>query len=280
MPPKPPTWSTAETRPRSSASTSGSIRPDNKPITLKSLRGKVVLVDFWAYSCINCQRSTPHLNAWYRSYQKDGFVIVGVHAPEYAFEHVPANVLASAKQQGIKYPIALDNEFDTWTAYSNQYWPAEYLIDATGQVRHISFGEGNYSVTEKLIRSLLVDAKPSVSLPKATDVPDTTPTHTLTPETYLGSERPSGTFSSPGGYRAGTSTYSFPSASLALNDYAFSGSWAITDQAITAEAAGSSDPPSLRGATRLPERERHGNADRERLAGNSNDPRLRSAKHP
>jgi cytochrome c biogenesis protein CcdA/thiol-disulfide isomerase/thioredoxin len=213
---------------------------NNKPITLKSLRGKVVLVDFWAYSCINCQRSTPHLNAWYRSYQKDGFVIVGVHAPEYAFEHVPANVLASAKAQGIRYPIALDNEFDTWTAYSNQYWPAEYLIDATGQVRHISFGEGNYSATEKLIRSLLVDAKPSVSLPKATDVPDTTPTHTLTPETYLGSGRPSGTFSSPGGYQAGTSTYSFPSGSLALNDYAFSGSWAITDQSITAASSGSS----------------------------------------
>jgi hypothetical protein len=163
-----------------------------------------------------------------------------VHAPEYAFEHVPANVLASVKQQGIKYPIALDNEFDTWTAYSNQYWPAEYLIDAKGQVRHISFGEGNYGATEKLIRTLLVDAKPSVSLPKATDVPDTTPTHVLTPETYLGSERPSGTFSSPGGYQTGTATYSFPSGSLALDDYAFSGSWAITDQAITAKGAGSS----------------------------------------
>jgi thiol-disulfide isomerase/thioredoxin len=199
-----------------------------------------VLIDFWAYSCINCQRSTPHLNAWYKSYQKDGFVIVGVHAPEYAFEHVPANVLASAKQQGIKYPIALDNEFDTWTAYGNQYWPAEYLIDAKGQVRHISFGEGNYSATEKLIRTLLVDAKPSVSLPKATDVPDTTPTHTLTPETYLGSERaPSGSFSSPSGYQTGTATYSFPSGSLGQDDFAFSGSWAISDQAITAKSAGS-----------------------------------------
>jgi cytochrome c biogenesis protein CcdA/thiol-disulfide isomerase/thioredoxin len=209
---------------------------DNKPITLKSLRGKVVLIDFWAYSCINCQRSTPHLNAWYKSYQKDGFVIVGLHAPEYAFEHVPANVLASARQQGIKYPIALDNDFDTWTAYGNQYWPAEYLIDAKGQVRHISFGEGNYTATEKLIRTLLTDAKPSVSLPKATDVPDTTPTKSLTPETYLGSERaPSGSFSSPSGYQAGTATYSFPSGSLGQNDYAFSGSWAVSDQSITAE---------------------------------------------
>jgi thiol-disulfide isomerase/thioredoxin len=209
---------------------------DDKPITLASLRGKVVLVDFWAYSCINCQRSTPHLNAWYKSYQKDGFVIVGVHAPEYAFEHVPANVLASAKQQGIKYPIALDNEFDTWTAYGNQYWPAEYLIDAKGQVRHISFGEGNYGSTEKLIRTLLTTAHPSVSLPKATDVPDTTPTMTLTPETYLGSERaPTSSFNSPSGYQQGTASYTFPSGALGQDDYAFSGSWAVSDQSITAE---------------------------------------------
>jgi cytochrome c biogenesis protein CcdA/thiol-disulfide isomerase/thioredoxin len=211
---------------------------NNKPITLKSLRGKVVLVDFWAYSCINCQRSTPHLNAWYKSYAKDGFEIVGVHAPEYAFEHDPANVLASAKQQGIKYPIALDNEFDTWTAYGNQYWPAEYLIDAKGQVRHVSFGEGNYASTETLIRTLVKDADPTVSLPKSTDVPDTTPTKTLTPETYLGTERaPTSSFSSPSGYQTGTATYAFPSGSLGQNDYAFSGSWAVSDQSITAKDA-------------------------------------------
>jgi cytochrome c biogenesis protein CcdA/thiol-disulfide isomerase/thioredoxin len=213
---------------------------NDKPITLKSLRGKVVLVDFWAYSCINCQRSTPHLNAWYKSYAKDGFVIVGVHAPEYAFEHVPANVLASAKQQGIKYPIALDNEFDTWTAYGNQYWPAEYLIDATGQVRHVAFGEGDYSSTENLIRTLLKDASPSVSLPKATDVADTTPTDKLTPETYLGSERaPSASFLSPPGYQQGTASYTFPSGSLPLNDYAFSGAFTVSDESVTA-ANGSS----------------------------------------
>ena len=208
---------------------------NDKPITLKSLRGKVVLIDFWAYSCINCQRSTPHLNAWYKSYAKDGFVIVGVHAPEYAFEHDPANVLASAKQQGIKYPIALDNEFDTWTAYGNQYWPAEYLIDAKGQVRHVSFGEGNYGSTEKLIRTLVTDAKPGVSLPKATDVPDTTPTKTLTPETYLGSERaPTTSFSSPSGYQTGTGHYAFPSGALGQDDYAFSGNWTVTGESITA----------------------------------------------
>jgi cytochrome c biogenesis protein CcdA/thiol-disulfide isomerase/thioredoxin len=216
---------------------------NDKPITLKSLRGKVVLVDFWAYSCINCQRSTPHLNAWYKSYQKDGFVIVGVHAPEYAFEHVPANVLASARQQGIKYPIALDNNFDTWTAYGNQYWPAEYLIDAKGQVRHVAFGEGDYGTTEKLIRSLLTSANPKVKLPHSTDVPNTTPTKALTPETYLGSDRaPVSSFESPSGYQSGTADYTFPSGSLGLNDYAFSGDFAVAAQTITAR----NGPASIR----------------------------------
>jgi cytochrome c biogenesis protein CcdA/thiol-disulfide isomerase/thioredoxin len=211
---------------------------NDKPITLKSLRGKVVLVDFWAYSCINCQRSTPHLNAWYKSYAKDGFVIVGVHAPEYAFEHVPANVLASAKQQGIEYPIALDNEFATWTAYGNQYWPAEYLIDAKGQVRHVAFGEGDYGSTESLIRTLLTDATPSVSLPKATDVANATPTHVLTPETYLGSQKaPAASFLSPTGYQQGTASYAFPSGSLPLNDYAFTGAFTVSDESITSTSA-------------------------------------------
>jgi cytochrome c biogenesis protein CcdA/thiol-disulfide isomerase/thioredoxin len=216
---------------------------NDQPLTLKSLRGKVVLIDFWAYSCINCQRSTPHLDAWYSSYQKDGLEIVGIHAPEYAFEHVEANVKASAAEQGIKYPVALDNNFATWNAYSNQYWPAEYLIDAKGQVRHIAFGEGDYAGTEKLIRQLLADANPSLSLPAATDVPDTTPTKALTPETYLGSERaPQDSFQSPGGYKQGTATYTFPSGGLGQNDLAFSGTIKTTAQSITAE----NGPASIR----------------------------------
>jgi thiol-disulfide isomerase/thioredoxin len=217
--------------------------PGDKPLTLKGLRGKVVLVDFWAYSCINCQRSIPHLDAWYKAYKKDGLVIVGVHAPEYAFEHVPANVLASAKQQGIKYPIALDNNFDTWTAYQNQYWPAEYLIDSTGQVRYVSFGEGEYTNTESLVRALLTQANPKVKLPHATEVPDTTPTKALTPETYLGSDRaPASSFESPTGYQTGTASYTFPSGSLGLNDYAFRGDFAIAGQTITAK----NGPASIR----------------------------------
>jgi cytochrome c biogenesis protein CcdA/thiol-disulfide isomerase/thioredoxin len=210
---------------------------DDKPITLKSLRGKVVLIDFWAYSCINCQRSTPHLNAWYKSYQRDGLVVVGLHAPEYAFEHVAANVLTSARQQGIKYPIGLDNNFTTWTEYNNESWPAEYLIDAKGEVRHVAFGEGDYGGTEALIRQLLVAANPSVTLPKPTDVPDETPTHALTPESYLGSERVSAqNFSSPGGYKDGSSTYSLPSGQLGQDDFAFGGSWLTEAQSITAQS--------------------------------------------
>ncbi len=216
---------------------------DDKPITLKSLRGKVVLVDFWAYSCINCQRSTPHLDAWYKAYKKDGFVIVGVHAPEYAFEHVKANVEASAKQQGIKYPVALDNNFDTWTAYNNEYWPAEYLIDSKGQVRHVDFGEGGYSTSETLIRTLLKQANPDVVLPARTDVPNLTPTKTLTPETYLGSDRaPASSFESPSGYQTGTGHYTFPSGALGQNDYAFSGDFAVASQSITAK----NGPASIR----------------------------------
>ncbi len=209
---------------------------NDKPVTLASLKGKVVLIDFWAYSCINCQRATPHLDAWYKSYQDKGLEIIGVHAPEYSFEHVESNVMASAKQQGIMYPVALDNNFATWNAYSNQYWPAEYLIDANGQVRHIAFGEGDYSVTETLIRQLLKDANPSVSLPAATDVPDTTPVRSLTPETYLGSERaPQDSFKSPSGYQTGTNTFSYPSGSLGLNDLAFTGRFAVAAQSITAK---------------------------------------------
>jgi cytochrome c biogenesis protein CcdA/thiol-disulfide isomerase/thioredoxin len=210
---------------------------DNKPITLASLKGKVVLVDFWAYSCINCQRYTPHLNAWYSAYQKAGFVVVGLHAPEYAFEHVAANVKASAAQQGIRFPVGLDNDFTTWTEYGNQSWPADYLIDASGNVRHISFGEGAYANTEKLIRSLLKSANPSVSLPAATEVTDATPTHTLTPETYLGSDRvPATSFASPSGYQKGTYTYAFPTSSLPQEDLAFSGKFTTGAQTLESDS--------------------------------------------
>ncbi|HKN96492.1 MAG TPA: cytochrome c biogenesis protein DipZ [Pseudonocardiaceae bacterium] len=160
--------------------------PGDRPLSLAGLRGKTVLIDFWTYSCINCQRTLPHLEAWYRSYHQDGFEIIGVHTPEFAFEHVPANVSAQAKALGVAYPVAIDNDYATWNAYGNQYWPAEYLVGPNGEVRHVTFGEGDYGTTEELIRQLVSESDPTATLPSATDVPDRTPTETSTPETYLG----------------------------------------------------------------------------------------------
>jgi cytochrome c biogenesis protein CcdA/thiol-disulfide isomerase/thioredoxin len=156
------------------------------PLTLAELRGKVVLVDFWTYSCINCRRSLPHVEAWYRAYRKDGLVVVGVHTPEFAFEHVVGNVASAASQLGVTYPIAVDDGYATWDAYNNQYWPAEYLIDQHGNVRHTAFGEGDYGLMERDIRDLL-SAGGATSLPDPTEVANRTPTESfVTPESYLG----------------------------------------------------------------------------------------------
>ena len=161
--------------------------PDGRALTLQQLRGKVVLVDFWTYSCINCLRTLPYLRTWYRTYAKNGFVIVGVHTPEFAFEHDVSNVTNAIHEYGVKYPVAIDNGYGTWNAYGNQYWPAEYLIDARGDVREAKFGEGKYTETENAIRSLL--AERDASLPKAAHLADHTPTYAATPESYLGTDR-------------------------------------------------------------------------------------------
>jgi cytochrome c biogenesis protein CcdA/thiol-disulfide isomerase/thioredoxin len=202
-----------------------------KPVTLASLKGKVVLVDFWAYSCINCQRELPHVEAWAKNYAADGLEVVGVHTPEYAFEHVPSNVEAGVRRLGLTFPVALDNSYDTWNAYDNQSWPAAYLIDATGQIRHVSVGEGDYPQEEQLIRQLLSAAHPGIALPKATDVPDTTPDDAdQTPETYLGAEREQGY---AGGDSYATGQFTAPGA-LATNSFALAGAWTIGQQSITA----------------------------------------------
>jgi cytochrome c biogenesis protein CcdA/thiol-disulfide isomerase/thioredoxin len=155
------------------------------PLSLSELRGRVVLLDFWTYSCVNCLRTLPHLKGWDESYRDDGLTIVGVHAPEFAFERVPGNVRAAVRKLGIRYPVALDNDFATWTAYANQYWPAKYLIDRTGRVRYYHYGEGEYDETERLIRQYLGAGVPD----QAKAVTDRTPTVRTTPESYLGYER-------------------------------------------------------------------------------------------
>ena len=120
----------------------------------------MVLIDFWTYSCINCQRTLPHVEAWNRAYGADGLTVIGIHTPEFAFEHVTSNVARAASQLGRFYPIAQDNGYATWNAYKNNYWPAEYLVDATGTIRHVDFGEGQYDQTESFVRQLLVAADP------------------------------------------------------------------------------------------------------------------------
>ncbi len=207
--------------------------PGDKPITLKSLRGKVVLVDFWTYSCINCQRSLPHVEAWYSRYHADGLEVVGVHTPEFAFEHVVSNIVSAAHQLGVRYPIAVDNNYATWDAYSNMYWPAEYLIDATGQVRHVEFGEGDYGATESLIRDLLVAANPKVQLPPRTGVPDKTPVTQLTPESYLGYKYQLANLANSSITPDRPATYSFP-GSIPLDDFALAGTWTSGPEDLTA----------------------------------------------
>jgi cytochrome c biogenesis protein CcdA/thiol-disulfide isomerase/thioredoxin len=210
--------------------------PDGDPIDLKDLHGKVVLVDFWAYSCINCQRSIPHVVAWDKAYRSAGLDVIGIHSPEYAFEKDAGNVAAGAKNFGITYPVALDNNLATWTNYRNRYWPAHYLIDADGTVRQIVFGEGDYAATEKLIRELLLKADPGATLPAATEVTDDTPTAgSTTRETYLGYAKDVN-FAGPDAYTSSRTDFALPS-SQKDDTFALDGSWKLSSQSITPTGA-------------------------------------------
>jgi cytochrome c biogenesis protein CcdA/thiol-disulfide isomerase/thioredoxin len=159
--------------------------PKDLPLTLHQLRGKVVLVDFWTYSCINCRRSIPHVEAWYREYHRYGLEVIGVHTPEFAFEHVVGNIATAIRSLGVTYPVAVDNNYGTWLAYNNNSWPADYLIDQNGEVRHTVFGEGEYGLMEADIRALLEAG--GAHLPATwTDEPTAKLAGIGTPETYLG----------------------------------------------------------------------------------------------
>ncbi len=205
-----------------------------QPLTLASLHGKVVLVDFWTYSCINCLRTLPYLTAWDRQYRDKGLVIIGVHAPEFAFERDKNNVAAALTAHGIAYPVALDNRLDTWTAFHNQYWPAHYLINQQGQVVYTHFGEGHYAETENNIRYLLglerkFEEKNEVSATSQGQ----------TPETYLGYKR-SARFASPEVLaRDVPQTYTTPSA-LSVHSWALAGAWRVEGERIVATQAGAS----------------------------------------
>jgi cytochrome c biogenesis protein CcdA/thiol-disulfide isomerase/thioredoxin len=201
--------------------------PGNRPLTLSGLRGRVVLVDFWTYTCINCIRTLPYLKAWDAAYRKDGLTIVGVETPEFAFEKEASNVRDAIEQFGIGYPVAQDNNMGTWNAYDNEYWPADYLIDAHGNVRYATFGEGDYDQTETAIRALLAEAGHQVGA-KSDPTHVVKPTEVATPETYLGTNRAEGWINGP---KTGTHDYGPPpTQTLPLNDFAYSGTWDITSQ--------------------------------------------------
>lgn len=203
----------------------------SEPLTLAGLRGKVVLVDFWTYSCINCVRTQPYLNAWYDRYHDSGFEIIGVHAPEFAFEKVPENVAKAVAEAQIKYPVALDNDFATWRAYNNRYWPAKYLIDAEGRIRWVHFGEGNYDEAEAQIRELLGESGETAV------VSDETLQHTpgQSPETYLGTARAEGNDS---GLRGGDHDYGEITDPSGPNHWTLGGSWNADGESITALGGG------------------------------------------
>ncbi len=204
---------------------------NGKPLTLKQLRGKVVLIDFWTYSCINCLRTLPHVKAWYQAYHDKGLVVIGVHTPEFAFEHVPSNVRGAVRRLGITYPVALDNDYATWNAFQNQYWPAKYLIDRRGHLRYYHFGEGSYDTTEARIRTLL--GENAGMLPVANELSDPTPTGLMTPESYLGYERLARFAQktiTPGRF----ATYNLPAGDLQENELAYGGRWKVERERIVA----------------------------------------------
>ena len=209
---------------------------NSPPLTAEALKGKVVLVDFWTYSCINCLRAIPYVRAWAEKYKDQGLVVIGVHAPEFAFEKRSDNVKKAVADLGLAYPVAIDNDYAIWRAFKNNYWPAHYFIDAQGRIRHHHFGEGDYDGSEHIIQQLLAEAGRSVAsdvvavkavgAEAAPDMGDV-----QSPETYVGAERAEN-FVSPGGAIAGQ-THSYAPGAPRLNEWGLSGDWTVGDESAT-----------------------------------------------
>ena len=215
---------------------------NSAPLTREKLRGKVVVIDFWTYSCINCLRALPYINAWYSHYKDSGLVIVGVHSPEFGFEKDAANVRMAIAKFGIRYPIVLDNDFAIWKAYNNRFWPAHYFIDATGKVRGHHFGEGKYDGSERTIRTLLTEAgAKNLPAPIASTAGEgvsaaADTANVRSPETYLGFKRGSN-FQSPASFeRDAPKNYQLPPA-LTLNQWALAGRWLVSAEKAQLETA-------------------------------------------
>jgi cytochrome c biogenesis protein CcdA/thiol-disulfide isomerase/thioredoxin len=214
---------------------------NSPPLTLEQLRGKVVLIDFWTYSCINCIRALPYVEAWAEKYRGRGLVVIGVHAPEFAFERDVGNVRRAVRDLGVSYPVVLDNDLAIWRAYNNRYWPAHYFIDANGQIRHTHFGEGDYDESERVIQSLLAeagyDAPTGLVDPHAQGAaapPDNSSART--PETYIGAARREN-FASAEQRTGAIYAYAAP-PSLRSNEWALSGAWTVEDEYAELARAG------------------------------------------
>jgi thiol-disulfide isomerase/thioredoxin len=216
---------------------------NSEPLTPAGLRGKVVLVDFWTYTCINWLRQLPYLRAWAGKYSGHGLVVIGVHTPEFSFEHNAGNVRRAVQDMGITYPVATDNDYAVWGAFGNHYWPALYFADAQGRIRHHHFGEGEYGQSEMVIQQLLAEAG---STGAGTGLVSVDPSglevaaewaSLRSPENYTGYERTEG-FASPSGPVPGKPhVYTVP-ARLGLNQWALSGDWSMAEEATTLNAAG------------------------------------------
>jgi cytochrome c biogenesis protein CcdA/thiol-disulfide isomerase/thioredoxin len=219
---------------------------NSPPLTTGQLRGKVVLVDFWTYSCINCLRALPYVEAWAKKYAAQGLVVIGVHTPEFAFEKVPDNVRRAVTDLGVIYPVALDNDYKIWRAFNNQYWPAHYFIDAQGRIRHHHFGEGEYDASEKVIQQLLAEAGRR-DVPAGTVDPraqgtlaGAAPGGAASPETYVGYARGANfaampfpvKFDQPADYRT--------APTLTLNQWGLSGRWIVASEKSSLVRAGGS----------------------------------------
>jgi cytochrome c biogenesis protein CcdA/thiol-disulfide isomerase/thioredoxin len=207
---------------------------NSPPLTTASLKGKVVLIDFWTYSCINCLRAIPYVRAWWEKYKDQGLVVIGVHAPEFAFEHDVDNVKKAVANLKITYPVAIDNNFAIWRAFDNEYWPAHYFIDAQGRIRHEHFGEGNYDESERIIQQLLAEAGDKnvaggLVAVKASGAEAAADTHDVkSPETYIGYFR-ADNFASPGG-EVHDASHDYTVAKPALNHWGLTGNWTVQMQ--------------------------------------------------
>jgi cytochrome c biogenesis protein CcdA len=214
---------------------------NSKALTKEDLKGKVVLIDFWTYSCINCLRTLPYVKAWAEKYKNDDFVVIGVHTPEFAFEKNVTNVEAAVKDLGISYPIAIDSDYKIWNAFKNRFWPAHYFLDRAGKIRHHHFGEGAYEESDKIIRDLLaengkpVKASQSAVEAKGIQAPGSQ-SDELSPETYLGYDRAEN-FASSSSFQKDIRAHYVFAKKLKADEWSIEGSWLVSKEKITSESS-------------------------------------------